>query len=843
MATQINKQPNVIEATGEASKKFWKKGSLSGIVAALLLTLSVAGCEEPDTTPPTVKWYNVNITQPEKLHLDMDRGEITLWDRPLFKFRDDVDVSTDLEIVLKESWWRTYSGKSIDNVNIDKSGDTQLTLTCTDRSKNKWSWDSRINYNPPLPEFSHFESNIKISEAMNLTIGSKRVRLWDITIMEWNDDNCSIELTFNWNPIKSFPFPIDKNGYIEWVLSNKIWKSTKPAKTNVEFDGPQWPNLNLLISEPIIDVSVPKVISRNGKRVLIWGIPVLEWDEDECEVYINFNGNSINIWDTLKNAGDLEVIVKNKEWLSNSQNFKLEATNKAPEISAVEKVNIVWWTKIVVSGNKLLLWLEEIASRSDDRTEDCNISLMFNNNSIKSWDTIDKAGKLSLIVTDDEQQSSNKEIIITNNTINWLESLNNLNLQVWEEVDLLNGISFADWVELVKLEIEMNGKRYPINDAHHYTPQFPWTCNIVFTIKWDGGDTAEIKSQLLTIKDIEHQEYQPVKINNIDPESLMPKVEIGDKDVYKHIDYLRIPEISTKALGMMRKYGTWKYSVEEYQELMMRLNPIMMRENPAWCDNYEIVWWQLYNQPSGHAYIERYILNLVVRYANFKVIDTPLNWEELYTLCKNNPKQMYIAGLSKWSFVHKDWYDSRHPEIYKEYDKQKNGLAFVAWWNIKEDNWWFVNQICQEDYALPNGETAYVEASRAHNKTDNALNRHIVLTISTDEDGDIDQTNERGESSVFPRWFHDKVLFSWRIFPYKKNLNDKVRAPDWKYNTSFPNYLNVAMACLCFQMFAEVEDVDELLEMIRSTALKDYIRFNGETQELQLMNPAWFFKK
>ena len=46
------------------------------------------------------------------------------------------------------------------------------------------------------------------------------------------------------------------------------------------------------------------------------------------------------------------------------------------------------------------------------------------------------------------------------------------------------------------------------------------------------------------------------------------------------------------------------------------------------------------------------------------------------------------------------------------------------------------------------------------------------------------------------------------------------------------------MADLCFQMFAEVKDVDELLEMIRSTCLTDYIRLDGQTQELQLMNPA-----
>ena len=70
--------------------------------------------------------------------------------------------------------------------------------------------------------------------------------------------------------------------------------------------------------------------------------------------------------------------------------------------------------------------------------------------------------------------------------------------------------------------------------------------------------------------------------------------------------------------------------------------------------------------------------------------------------------------------------------------------------------------------------------------------------------------------------------------------------------------MNVAIASILFQMYAEVKDVDELLDMIRnSTDLRDRIRFdlNGdgdtddivddqpETQPLILMNPAGFFLK
>ena len=39
-------------------------------------------------------------------------------------------------------------------------------------------------------------------------------------------------------------------------------------------------------------------------------------------------------------------------------------------------------------------------------------------------------------------------------------------------------------------------------------------------------------------------------------------------------------------------------------------------------------------------------------------------------------------------------------------------------------------------------------------------------------------------------------------------------------------YVNVVLADFCFQMFAEMKDVDELLEMIRSTTLTDYIRMD-----------------
>ena len=65
----------------------------------------------------------------------------------------------------------------------------------------------------------------------------------------------------------------------------------------------------------------------------------------------------------------------------------------------------------------------------------------------------------------------------------------------------------------------------------------------------------------------------------------------------------------------------------------------------------------------------------------------------------------------------------------------------------------------------------------------------------------------------------------------------------YAYQTSFPNYLNTAMMSICFQMYAEAKDVFELLEMVRSTCLTDYIRLDGQTQPLQLINPVGLYKK
>ena len=532
-------------------------------------------------------------------------------------------------------------------------------------------------------------------------------------------------------------------------------------------------------------------------------------------------------------------------WWSEDGSDIPEKDTVAPTINiSKSEVDITWWKEIKINGNQLYIGDNLVASRSDNKTQNCNVILSLNWKSITSWTTISEEWTLNIKVSDAAGNIKTAEIKLSiESDVSWLNNLKNLNMQVDQEINLLNWVKFGNWAELIKTEIELDGQKTEIADPNHYTPAYPWTCSIILTVKGKDGKVREYKVDNLTIKALE---YKAIEISNIKPEEIIPmvwQVEFWDREVYKHIEHLRLAE-ATKIRDMMREYWAWNHSAEEYQKLMSRLNTGMLWENPIWYDNYEIVWWELSKQPSDHAQIEWNILNTLIKHANFKVInrDSPLHRRDLYSLCKNNPNSINIIWLSMWSDVGKAQYDARHEEEFKEYDKEKNLLVFIAWWNIREKDWTRVYKTYQEDYQLPDSHSVYGEHSRAHNKNDKILDRHLMVTLGTNKDWDVDVIDKYW-GSKFPVWFHDKVLFSWRAFPFFSQSDNLIMGENEKYKTSYTNYVNVAMMNLCFQMFAEAKDVDELLEMVRSTSLTDYIRLDWETQPLQLINPAWFFKK
>lgn len=86
--------------------------------------------------------------------------------------------------------------------------------------------------------------------------------------------------------------------------------------------------------------------------------------------------------------------------------------------------------------------------------------------------------------------------------ITGLSSLDGI-LQVDVEVNLLGGLTFAQGVELTKTEIEFEGQRTEIADPQHFTPEYPGSCTLFFSVK-KNGTIGEVKAENLTIKPLEN---------------------------------------------------------------------------------------------------------------------------------------------------------------------------------------------------------------------------------------------------------------------------------------------------------------------------------------------------
>ena len=377
--------------------------------------------------------------------------------------------------------------------------------------------------------------------------------------------------------------------------------------------------------------------------------------------------------------------------------------------------------------------------------------------------------------------------------------------------------------------------------------------------RWEIWTTADTEANNSTINSLG---YNAIEITNINPVDILPiiwQVEAWDKQCYEHIKHLRVAE-ATRIRDMMREYGAGNYSAEEYKQLMNRLNTGMTQELPSWYDNYEIIWeWTLWWNWTEHAHAERSILCALINHANLKLVNESIEksrQSNLMDFIQNNPNSINIFWCSSYTEAYnKTDYDIRlNEQSIKDLCNSKKFIMFAAGTNIETVKWYLKNRIYNGDYET-NEHWMYSLASLSNSDKNTQPNSHLLVTIATNKDGNIDQTNVTRESSKYPVWFKDNVLFSWRGFPQERE--DAIYWPSWRYTTSDTNYFNVALASILFQLKADTPDVDQLLEMIRSTALTDHIKLdlNGdgdtndnyqgqtENQPLLLINPAWFFQK
>jgi len=154
------------------------------------------------------------------------------------------------------------------------------------------------------------------------------------------------------------------------------------------------------------------------------------------------------------------------------------------------------------ADSSLLIGGEKIAEWQAGSGKVKSVELSFNGTPISMGTVISEKGYLSLKVTNEADKSWNSNITLTDEAITGLSTLQQL-LQVDQEANLIENLTFAKNVELTKTEIEFEGQRTEIADPQHFTPEYPGSCTLFFSVK-KNGTIGEVKAENLTIKPLEN---------------------------------------------------------------------------------------------------------------------------------------------------------------------------------------------------------------------------------------------------------------------------------------------------------------------------------------------------
>lgn len=271
-----------------------------------------------------------------------------------------------------------------------------------------------------------------------------------------------------------------------------------------------------------------------------------------------------------------------------------EKDTTAPTITVSKStINVISGPSLTVSGNELKIGSDLVASWKDDKSTSCTVSITFvatdgTSKTVNSGDKLSEEGKLKVKVSDEAGNSSEAEISLTAVAVYGLEILQSKTLQIDQEFNLLEGLTFAEGLTLQKVELEQDGSRSEIANPEAYNPQIPGTINIILTLSRTDGSTIEVKVENLTVQSIQ---YQSLSITNLTPADIVPiigQVNYGDRNVYSYIEHLRAAE-AVRIVDMMWEYGVGTHSKTEYQNLLGKLNVGMTFEYPLVYDNYEII--------------------------------------------------------------------------------------------------------------------------------------------------------------------------------------------------------------------------------------------------------------
>jgi len=251
----------------------------------------------------------------------------------------------------------------------------------------------------------------------------------------------------------------------------------------------------------------------------------------------------------------------------------------APVINlSVSEMNIFGGVEVILMGNELYLGSRVVATWKDDVSKVCEAVLSLDGKSISSGTILSEAGKLTITVTDEACNASSTSIVLTSDAIFGMEALGQLRLQVDEEVDLLSGISFPPEVKLNKVEIVIDEIRTEVPNPTHYSPEYPGTARLIFTLQLNNDSIFEVESQTIDILPLSMPGYSIAQAAIGDGwegvstgyRSYTVKMNFEDTGVFKAWALLR--EVIA--------HGTRDASASEIKTRLLRHQPVIFGEHP-----------------------------------------------------------------------------------------------------------------------------------------------------------------------------------------------------------------------------------------------------------------------
>ena len=302
----------------------------------------------------------------------------------------------------------------------------------------------------------------------------------------------------------------------------------------------------ITVAKASVNVISGPSITISGNEMKIGSDLVASWKDDKstaCTVSITFvaadgTSKTVNSGDKLSEEGKLKVKVSDEAGNSSEAEITLTKTDsQAPEIEVkITEKNVIAWVTIKIEGNQLFFDDQVAATWKDDYTENCKVELTLEGKTINSGDVLLEAGKLVISLSDDFQNKATAEITLLADAIYGLEGLQDLSLQVDKEVNLLQGITYADGVSLEKVEIEASGNRFVVTDPIHYVPDQTGTVAIIITVK-AGERSLEFRVEGLVVNGLDYNAPKMTTANLIDEQySWYYELSQNVKDfIYPHL--------------------------------------------------------------------------------------------------------------------------------------------------------------------------------------------------------------------------------------------------------------------------------------------------------------------